>query len=76
MQAANNKQKRKREATRLYVAHGGVLTVAEGLKLAQDIDNEQQGGVEEGPSNPKKHAPYKCSICKSEEHNARTCSYK
>ena len=76
MQAANNKQKRKREATRSYVAHGGVLTAAEGLQLAQDIENEQQGRVEAGPSNPKKRAPSKCSICKSEEHNARTCPHK
>ncbi len=75
LRAANNKQKRKREATRSYVAHGGVLTVAEGLQLAQGIENEQQGGVEAGPSNPKKRAPSKCSMCKSEEHNARTCPH-
>ena len=76
LRAANNKQKRKREATRSYVAHRGVLTAAEGLQLAQDIENEQQGRVEVGPSNLKKHALSKCSICKSEEHNARMCSYK
>lgn len=33
LRAANNKQKRKREATRSHVAHGGVLTVTEGLQL-------------------------------------------
>ena len=54
LRAANNKQKRKRKAIRSYIAHGGVLTAAEGLQLAQDIDYERQGGVEEGPSNPKK----------------------
>ena len=76
LQAANNKQKRKREATRSYIAYRCVLTAAKGLQLAQDIENEQQGRAKVRLSNFKKCALSKCSICKSEEHNARMCSYK
>jgi hypothetical protein len=40
LRAENERQKKERAKRRSYVAHGGVLTVAEGLQLAQDIENE------------------------------------
>ena len=71
----NARQVKKRAKRRMYIAHGGTLTVAEGQALVQCREDKEIGEVvdiEEGPSQPKKRAPPKCSICKSETHTART----
>lgn len=77
LRAANARQKRKRATKRTYIATGGVLTVAEGIHRVGNSNIEQQsavdGRVEAVPSQPKRRAPPKCSICSSTEHNARTC---
>ena len=79
LRIVNNKRKRKREAKKLFIATGAALTAAEAaatIKPLEIVDNELEGGEEAGPSQPKKHAPSKCSICKSEEHTARTCAQR
>ena len=40
LRAENKRQKKNRAKRRLYIAHGGVLTVVEGLQLTQGIENE------------------------------------
>jgi hypothetical protein len=62
---------------KLFIAIGATLTAAEAtatIKLLEIVDNELEGGGEAGPSQSKKCAPSKCSICKSEEYTARTCA--
>ena len=57
----------------------GALTAAEAAEAIQQSEGgrNEQGGVDEaGPSEPKRRAPSKCSICKSENHTARTCALR
>ena len=79
LRAANSKQKKKMDARRSYIAIGGALTAAEAAEAIQQSEGgrNEQGGVDEaGPSEPKRRAPSKCSICKSENHTARTCALR
>ena len=73
LQAANERQKKKRAVRRLYIATGGVLTIQEGLDRFVIANTEPAGQsigrVEEG----RIRAPRTCSICKSLEHTACTC---
>jgi hypothetical protein len=64
---------------RSFIATGAALTAAEAaatIKPLEIADNRLEGGGEVGPSQPKKRAPFKCSICKSEEHTAQTCAQR
>ena len=65
----NRRQKRKRAQRRTYIARGGVLSGAEGASRAQAT---QKGAAEVAAERPRR-APPKCSMCKSTEHNVRTC---
>jgi hypothetical protein len=79
LRIANNKQKRKREAKKSFIATGAALTAAEAvatIKPLEIVDNKLEGGGEAGPSQPKKRAPSKCNICKTEEHTVRTCAQR
>jgi len=42
LQAANQHQKRKRNAHRSYIVTGGILTGMEGLQCAQEADQRQE----------------------------------
>jgi hypothetical protein len=76
LRAENARQKKKREKRRSYIAQGGVLTVQEGLNRSQ-IDNlEPIEGSTGQPAKPRTRAPRTCSICRSLEHTARTCSQR
>ena len=69
----NQRQKRKRAKKRTYIAKGGVLSGAEGASRAQAAQGgAAEGGAEAAAERPQR-ALRKCSICKSTEHNARTC---
>jgi len=65
----NQRQKRKRAKKRIYIAKGGVLSGVEGASYAQAA---QIGAAEAAAERPQR-ALRKCSICKSTEHNVRTC---
>jgi len=70
-------QKKKKEQSRIYVANGGTLTVAEGVARARQRREEEgrsQQANGDDASNSKRRAPGKCSKCGSLEHNARMCS--
>jgi hypothetical protein len=74
LRAANEKQKRKREKGRVYIAQEGILTAEEGLARAQDVDKFPTREVENLGSQVKKRAPARCSKCGNTGHTARTCS--
>ena len=60
LHTANQHQKRKRQATRTFIATGGILTGAEGQQLAHEAELQQKT-VQETVS--RKRAPPWCSNC-------------
>ena len=69
----NQRQKRKRAQRRTYIAKGGVLSGAEGLSRAQAVQERAVEGAVEAAAERPQRAVRKCSMCKSIEHNVRTC---
>jgi hypothetical protein len=74
------RQKKKKAQKRTFIAKGGVLTVQEGRDLSQNTQNTTTVAESEGVLQDvcqevtvRIRAPPKCSVCKSLEHNARTC---
>jgi hypothetical protein len=67
------RQKRKKAKKRTFIAKGGVLTIQEGRDLSQNATREVEGRVLYQEVAVRTRALPKCSICKSLEHNARTC---
>jgi hypothetical protein len=65
LQAENKKQKKKRTKKKLYIAQGGILTIAERLQLARDTESQEVGRIKEATSEPKKYILSKYSIYKS-----------
>jgi hypothetical protein len=71
LRTANQHQKRKREAARSFIATGGILTGAQGLHLAKEAEQAQEGAQE-----PKKRAPPRCSNCNVIGHIRTRCPSK
>jgi hypothetical protein len=69
LRAANQQQKRKREAIRSYIANGCILTGAQGQQLAQEVAEVQQ-------EEPRKRAPPRCSNCHVIGHTRTRCPNK
>jgi hypothetical protein len=70
------RQKKKRAKKRTFIAKGGVLTVQEGRDLSQNAQNATivvESGNARQEATVRTRALPKCSVCKSLEHNARTC---
>jgi hypothetical protein len=57
----------------VYIAKGGILTVAEAEGLIEIEQNVDHNSVENEALQAWQQAPPKCSICASLEHIARTC---
>jgi DDE superfamily endonuclease len=81
LREANQKQQRKRKQRRTRVADGGTLTVREAQdilqqrEVASQIRNEVRTTADQTSDKPpRKRARGQCSLCRSSEHNARTCS--
>jgi hypothetical protein len=77
LQVANQRQKRKRNEPRRYIARGGILTVEEGKSRAAGSSNaNEEAGLHEEVAEPapKRRRPPKCSVCGIVGHTARTCS--
>jgi hypothetical protein len=72
----NRRQKRKRARKREYIATGGVLTVREGLNRVQISNSGPNSGVEHQTVTVQLRAPRLCSVYRSPEHTARTCSQR
>ena len=73
LQAANERQKKKRAVRRSFIATGGVLTVQEGLDRSVAANIELMGQSIGGAGERRICAPRTCSICRSLEHTAYTC---
>ena len=59
LQSENKRQKRKRAQKKAYIARGGVLTVQEGLELAEKANKEPESRVADQEATPQKRAPRK-----------------
>ena len=69
LMAANKKQKQKRAKKRAFIATGGILTVAEGLHLTEQVHRAMEGSTEQS----SQRAPPKCSLCSSLFHKSNKC---
>jgi predicted ribosome quality control (RQC) complex YloA/Tae2 family protein len=67
------RQKKKKAKKRTFIATGGVLTIQEGRNLSQNATIIPESGSVYQEVTVRTRAPPKCSVCKSLEHNARTC---
>src|SRR5450432_4777986 len=89
LRAANEKKKKKKAKKRTYIAHGGSLTIQEGLALSEPPVQPVQpvieavepvigvvGGVGADEPIVRPRALRTCSICRSLSHTARTCPVK
>jgi hypothetical protein len=76
LRAENERQKKKRAKRRSYIAQGGVLTVKAGLNRLQEAGLEYMEGSIDQPAQAQTRAPRMCSIYRSPEHTARTCSQR
>lgn len=77
LRAANEKIKKKRMKRTTYVGRGGASTGAEGLGVHIETENTMEEAFEvveavEAPAPLR--ALRQCSICRSTQHTARTCS--
>ena len=57
----------------MYIARGGILLVAEGASYIQAAQKGAVEGVVEAAAERPQRVVRKYSICKSIEHNTRTC---
>jgi hypothetical protein len=76
LRIANERQKKKQEKVRSYIAEGGVLTVEEGMQKADNKAKERERRNSHADASIKPRAIRHCSICSSTEHTARTCPQK
>ena len=70
LRTENQRQKRKRDTRRSYIARGGILSIEDGIQLIE-ARNSGSGGADAQPGRPKQRL---CSICKSPGHDKRTCT--
>ena len=83
LRAANKRQTRQRNQRRTTIADGGTLSISEGQnrvtegKLEEQIQDKMRiTEARAGPSQPKTRAAPRCSLYKSLEHNAKTCTIR
>jgi hypothetical protein len=76
LRAANERQKKKRAVRRSYIATGGVLTAQEGFDRSKSSNLQVMGQSIGGVEEQRIRAPRMCSLCRSLEHTARTCSMR
>jgi hypothetical protein len=74
LRAANERQTKKRAIRRSYITRGGALTVQEGLNRSVIVNTEPTDQSTSRGKEQRIRAPRMCSMCKSLEHTARTCS--
>lgn len=73
LRSENQRQRRKRDMRRSYVAHGGVLAVEKGLRLAEESANGVEGSGARSGATRKTGAQRLCSRCKLPGHDVRSC---
>ncbi len=73
LRAENSRQKKKRNARRSYVARGGILTVEEGLQLAEERAEGSRARSGEAGSSEQTRPQRLCGICRQPGHNRLKC---
>ncbi len=73
LRAENERQKKKKNARRSYIARGGILAVGEGLQLAEERAEESRLGRAQPNSLNKPATQRLCGICRQPGHNRQRC---
>ena len=73
LRAANDRQRRKRQIRRQYIARGGVLEAQEGQRLVTEAQIVVQQGDQEVTPPARTRAPPTCSKCHVQGHNRTQC---
>ena len=73
LRVENQRQKRKRDKRRSYIAQGGILAVGEGLQLAEERANNNKRSGLRLDMIKNTSVQRVCSQCKLAGHNIRTC---
>ena len=73
LRKANQRQERKRQQRRQYIATGGVLQSQQGQLLAREADRVGQEAERDRP-NATQRAPPTCSNCHTQGHNRAQCA--
>ena len=81
LRAANKRQTRQQNQHRTTIADRGTLNISEGQdrivesQLEKQIEDDMRiAEARVGPNRPKTRAASRCSLYKSLEHTARTCT--
>jgi hypothetical protein len=73
LRVANERQKRKKQHRRRYIAQGGVLQAEQGQFLIQARENREQGVGQNEEAVVRQRALKKCSNCRIQGHTIHTC---
>jgi len=73
LREANQRQRRKQQQRRQYIATGDVLQAQQGQLLAREADMVGQQG-DQNRTNTTRRAPPTCSICHIQGHNRTQCA--
>jgi hypothetical protein len=73
LRASSQRQRRKRQTRRQYIAHGGVLQAQEGQERVREAEIGVQDGGEAGPAYAPTRAPPTCSKCHIQGHRRTQC---
>jgi hypothetical protein len=73
LRASNQRQKRKRQQRRQYIACGGALQVQEGQALVAEAERGVEQGDQGDPGPVQRRAPPTCSKCHVQGHKRTQC---
>jgi hypothetical protein len=73
LRASNQRQQRKRQQRRQYIARGGALQVSKGQLLVLQADEVVAEVVQTEAAQLRQRAPLTCSKCHVQGHNRTSC---
>jgi hypothetical protein len=73
LRASNQRQKRKRQTRRQYIATGGVLQSQEGQALVREAERGVYAGDQGEAAYARTRAPPTCSKCHEQGHKRNQC---
>ena len=73
LRASSQRQQRKCQQRRQYIARGGALQVSQGQLLTAQADTVVTEEVQAEAAQPRQRAPPTCSKCHEQGHNRRQC---
>jgi hypothetical protein len=71
LRASSQRQRRKRQQRRQYIAYGSVLQAQEGQERVTEAERGVHEGDQAGPAHAPTRAPPTCSKCHVQGHNRR-----